>query len=180
MQVGHNGEQEGSGAHCLSNSREGRVGSEAPGTEQRGQETAQPGPSLSAAITNIPRPASGKKRWGTLLQPCWHPYPQWFQIFMLVLPNGGSPPPPETLLGTQLLIKHSSCLPEVLSLCIKCHIILPGHTALLHSPQGWLQPTSGSVLTSQSLEPAPDSVSPSLSAPPPRVLCFCLSKINKC
>lgn len=64
MQVGHNGEQEGSGAVCLSNSREGLVGSEAPGTEQRGQETAQPGPSLSAAITSIPRPASSKKRWG--------------------------------------------------------------------------------------------------------------------
>ena len=39
-------------------------------------------------------------------------------------------------------------------------------------------PASGSVLTSQSLEPASDSVSPSLSAPPPLVLC--LSKMNKC
>ena len=41
-----------------------------------------------------------------------------------------------------------------------------------------LSPASGSVLTAQSLEPASDSVSPSLSAPPPLVLC--LSKINKC
>ena len=40
-------------------------------------------------------------------------------------------------------------------------------------------PTSGSVLTAQSLEPASDSVSPSLSAPPPLVLCLSLSKINK-
>ena len=42
-------------------------------------------------------------------------------------------------------------------------------------------PGLGSVLTAQSLGPASDSVSPSLSAPPP--LCsvsLCLSKINKC
>ena len=38
-------------------------------------------------------------------------------------------------------------------------------------------PASGSVLTVQSLEPASDSVSPSLSAPPP--LTLCLSKMNK-
>ena len=36
-----------------------------------------------------------------------------------------------------------------------------------------LSPTSGSVLTAQGLEPALDSVSPSLSAPP--LLTFCLS-----
>ena len=42
-----------------------------------------------------------------------------------------------------------------------------------------LSPTSGSVLTAQSLEPASDSVSPSLSAPPPLVLYLSLSKINK-
>ena len=40
-------------------------------------------------------------------------------------------------------------------------------------------PASGSVLTSQSLEPASDSVSPSLSAPPLRSLARSLSKINK-
>ena len=38
-------------------------------------------------------------------------------------------------------------------------------------------PASGSVLTDQSLELASDSVSPSLSAPPPPALS--LSKINK-
>ena len=38
-------------------------------------------------------------------------------------------------------------------------------------------PAPGSVLTAQSLEPASDSVSPSLSAPPPLVLC--LSEINQ-
>ena len=37
-------------------------------------------------------------------------------------------------------------------------------------------PMSGSVLTAQSLEPASDSASPSLSAPPPLVLCLSLSQ----
>ena len=42
-------------------------------------------------------------------------------------------------------------------------------------------PVSSSVLTTQSLEPASDSVFHSLSASPPLVLCLCLSKIiNKC
>ena len=37
-------------------------------------------------------------------------------------------------------------------------------------------PVSGSVLTAQSLELASDSVSPSLSAPPPFMLCLSLSQ----
>ena len=37
-------------------------------------------------------------------------------------------------------------------------------------------PVSGFVLTAQSLEPASDSVSPSLSAPPLLMLCFSLSQ----
>ena len=43
-----------------------------------------------------------------------------------------------------------------------------------------LSPLSGSVVTTQHLEPASDSVSPSLSAPPMLVLCLSLSlsKIN--
>ena len=36
-------------------------------------------------------------------------------------------------------------------------------------------PVSGSVLTAHSLEPASDSVSPSLSDPPLLTLCLCLS-----
>ena len=40
-------------------------------------------------------------------------------------------------------------------------------------------PVSGSVLTAQSLEPASDSVSPSLSAPPLLTLCVSLSLKNK-
>ena len=40
-------------------------------------------------------------------------------------------------------------------------------------------PASGSGLTAQSLEPVSDSVPPSLSAPPPLMLCLSLSKINK-
>ena len=42
-----------------------------------------------------------------------------------------------------------------------------------------LSPASGSVLTARSLEPASDSVSPSLSAPPPLALCLLLSLKNK-
>ena len=38
---------------------------------------------------------------------------------------------------------------------------------------------SGSVLTARSLDPASDSVSPSLSAPPLLMLCLSVSKINK-
>ena len=37
-------------------------------------------------------------------------------------------------------------------------------------------PALGSVLTAQSLEPASDSVSPSLSAPSPLMLCLSLSQ----
>ena len=39
-------------------------------------------------------------------------------------------------------------------------------------------PTSGSMLTAQSLEPDSDSVFPSLSAPSLLMLCFCLSEID--
>ena len=39
-----------------------------------------------------------------------------------------------------------------------------------------LSPASGSVLTAQSLEPVSDSASPSLSAPPPFMLCLSLSQ----
>ena len=42
-----------------------------------------------------------------------------------------------------------------------------------------LSPVLGSVLMAQSLEPASDSVSPSLSAPPQLVLSLSLSKINR-
>ena len=42
-----------------------------------------------------------------------------------------------------------------------------------------LSPTLGSVLTARSLEPALDSVSPSLSAPPLPTLCVSLKKKNR-
>ena len=54
------------------------------------------------------------------------------------------------------------------------------HPALAQVMISWSvssSPALGSVLTAQSLEPALDSVSPSLSAPPP--LMFCLSLKNK-
>ena len=41
-------------------------------------------------------------------------------------------------------------------------------------------PGAGSVLIAQSVEPASDSVSPPLSAPPLLAICVCLSIINKC
>ena len=40
-------------------------------------------------------------------------------------------------------------------------------------------PTLGFVVTAQSLEPAPDSVAPPLSAPPMLMLCHSLSLNNK-
>ena len=43
-----------------------------------------------------------------------------------------------------------------------------------------LSPASGSVLTAQSLEPVSDSVSPSLSAPPPLVLCLKKQSVASC
>ena len=42
-----------------------------------------------------------------------------------------------------------------------------------------LSPTLGSGLMAQSLEPVSDSVSPSLSAPPPLMLCLSLPLKNK-
>ena len=42
-----------------------------------------------------------------------------------------------------------------------------------------LSPASGSVLPARSLEPASDSVSPSLSAPLPLMLCLSLSLKNE-
>ena len=42
-----------------------------------------------------------------------------------------------------------------------------------------LSPELGSVLTAQNLEPASDSVSPSLSAPLSLTLCLCLSLSQK-
>ncbi|XP_049493806.1 zinc finger HIT domain-containing protein 3 isoform X1 [Panthera uncia] len=53
---------------------------------------------------------------------------------------------------------------------VKCKC--PTSTQVIISQFVSSSPTSGSVLTPQSLEPASDSVSPSLSAPPPLVLCL--------
>ena len=47
------------------------------------------------------------------------------------------------------------------------------------SPSMSLSPTMGSVLTAQSLDPASNSVSPSLSAPPLLTLSVCLSLSQK-
>ena len=69
----------------------------------------------------------------------------------------------------------------------KNHIIILGHwvaqsverptlAQVLISQFVSLSPASGSVLTDQSLEPASNSVSPSLSAPPLLMLCLSLSQ----
>ena len=55
----------------------------------------------------------------------------------------------------------------------------PSSTQVMISRFVSSSPTSGSVLTAQSLEPASGSVSPSLSPPPRLVLCFSLSLKNK-
>ena len=81
----------------------------------------------------------------------------------------------------------------LLSCCLwACANIHPGRTwgaqsvELLTSAQvmiSWFMsssPTSGSVLTARSPEPASDSVSPSLSDPPPiHALSLSVSKVNK-
>ena len=52
----------------------------------------------------------------------------------------------------------------------------PTSAQLMISQSVSSSPMSGSVLTAQSLEPASDSVSPSLSAPPLLMLCLSLSQ----
>ena len=52
----------------------------------------------------------------------------------------------------------------------------PTSAQVMISLSGSSSPASGSGLTAQSLEPASDSVSPSLSAPPPFMLCLSLSQ----
>ena len=52
----------------------------------------------------------------------------------------------------------------------------PTSAQVMISQSVGLSPASGSVLTAQSLEPALDSVSPSLSAPPLLMLCLSLSQ----
>ena len=52
---------------------------------------------------------------------------------------------------------------------------LPTLAQVMISQSVSLGPTSGSVLTAQSLEPASNSWSPSLSAPPPLIFSLSLS-----
>ena len=52
----------------------------------------------------------------------------------------------------------------------------PTSAQVMISPSVSSSPASGSVLTAQSLEPASDCVSPSLSAPPLLTLCLSLSQ----
>ena len=60
---------------------------------------------------------------------------------------------------------------ECMCVCVWCASLCVNVSLCVH----W-SPTSGSVLTAQSLEPASDSLSPCLSASP--LLALCLSQIN--
>ena len=63
--------------------------------------------------------------------------------------------------------------------CVAQSVKRPISTQVTISQSVGSSPASGSVLTARSLEPASDSVSPSLSAPPPFMLFLSVSKINK-
>ena len=63
--------------------------------------------------------------------------------------------------------------------CVAQSVKRPTSAQVMISQFVSLSPALGSVLTAQSLEPALDSVSPSLSAPPLLALSLSLSKINK-
>ena len=69
--------------------------------------------------------------------------------------------------------------------CVAQSVKPPTSAQVMISWSVSLSPTSGSVLTAQSLEPASDSVSLSRSGPPPLMLCLSLSlslslsRINK-
>ena len=52
----------------------------------------------------------------------------------------------------------------------------PTSAQVMISPSVSSSPASGSGLMAQSLEPVSDSVSPSVSAPPPFMLCLSLSQ----
>ena len=58
------------------------------------------------------------------------------------------------------------------SACVAQSVKCPTLAQVMISQFVGLSPTSGSVLTVQSLEPASNSVSPFLSAPPPLTLCL--------
>ena len=84
--------------------------------------------------------------------------------------------------------KFKDCLTLICWIKNHCYVYLRGawvayvvkRPTLAQVTISWfmgLYPALGSVLTAQSLEPASDSVSPCLSAPPP--LTLFLKKINK-
>ena len=69
-----------------------------------------------------------------------------------------------------LILKQSHVWGAWVAQSVKCPTSAQGMISLFMSPS----PTSDSVLTAQSLEPALGSVSPSLSAPALLMLCLCL------
>ena len=63
--------------------------------------------------------------------------------------------------------------------CVAQSVERPTSAQVMISRSVSLSPASGSVLTGRSLKPALDSVSPSLSAPPPLMLCLSFSQRKK-
>ena len=80
--------------------------------------------------------------------------------------------PHTTRLGEQACDINRSCRGTWVAQSVKC----PTSAQVMISQLVGSSPTSGSVLTAQSLEPVSDSVSPSLSDPPLFMLCLSLSQ----
>ena len=72
-------------------------------------------------------------------------------------------------------IRNSSTYGAWVAQLVKCLIL----AQVMISQSASLSPTTGSVLTAQSLEPASDSVPPSLSAPSLLGLCLSISLKKK-
>ena len=77
-------------------------------------------------------------------------------------------------LGEKRKNKTDTRMPEDRGAWVAQSVEHPASARVVISQFVGSSPTSGSVLTAQSLEPASDSVSPSLSAPPQLMLCLSL------
>ena len=80
-------------------------------------------------------------------------------------------------MGLELMTLRSR--PELRGACVAQTVKHLTSVRVMISRSVMSSPTLGSVLTAQSLEPASDSVSPSLYAPPPLMLCLSLPLKSK-
>ena len=110
--------------------------------------------------------------------------------FMSSSPASGSVPTAQSLEPASDSVSPSLCVPPMLAVCLSVCLSKINKDWGAWVAQSVKRPTSaqvviprfaspspapGSVLTAQSLEPASDSVSPSLSAPPLLILCLSVS-----